>query len=594
MKFLNRASLIACLAGVFLSPACTKKKPADSATSSTGEGGKKIFYHYRTSEEKTLDPMKQFDQASHNMVHQFYDTLLDYHYLKRPYELTPGLLEKMPEKQADGTYKLTLRKGVFFHDNACFPGGKGRELNADDVIFSIKRFSDANVNDLSYSIIGGLIDGIDAFREASRKAGKAFDYSKTEISGLKKIDNLTLSIKFTAESPLNFYPLAFGGLVIMAPEAVQKYGQDIDKNPVGTGPFTLKSYSRRGTTILQKNPRYWDHFPAEGNPEDADIVAEGAGRQLPLVDEVHLPLIEEPQPQMLKFKKGQLHWVAVNKDDFNTLVDRIPNTREFKLKPDVEKQFKLYTAPYLSTSYWKFGMRDSLIGKNKALRQAMAYAFNSEGFIDLMLNGRGFPADSIVPAQIAGSWKDSGSTWYRQDLEMAKKKLAEAGFPEGKGLPKLVVEFRSTTKEARQQFEYFRNEFAKVGIQIEGNFQTFSNFLQKTNAGNYQIADAGWNADYPDAENFYALLYSENRAPLPNDGNFENKKYDELYRKSRNMPAGPERSKIFAEMDAIVKEEVPVILVMNQVSMGLLQNDVRLFKRHALSEATYKYLDLKK
>lgn len=593
MKILNRASLIACLASVFLSPACTKKKPADSATSGA-EGGKKIFYHYRTSEEKTLDPMKQFDQASHIMVDQFYDTLLEYHYLKRPYQLEPALLEKMPEKQADGSYKLTLRKGVFFHDNACFPEGKGREVNADDVIFSIKRFADANINDLSYSIIGGMVDGLDAFREQSRKAGKDFDYSKAEISGVKKIDAQTLSIKFTQESPLNFYPLAFNGLAIMPPEAIKKYGQDIDKNPVGTGPFTLKSYSRRGTTILQKNPRYWGHFPTDGNPEDKDMIAEGAGRQLPLVDEVYLPLIEETQPQMLKFKKGQIHWVAINKDDFNTFVDRVPNSHDFKLKPDMAKQFELYYAPLLSTAYWKFGMRDSLVGKNKALRQALAYAFNAEGFIDLMYNGRGIPSESIVPVEIGGNAKDTGSTWYHQNLDMAKKKLAEAGFPEGKGLPKLVIEYRSTSKEARQQFEYARNEFAKIGIQIEGNFQTFSNFLQKTNAGNFQVAEAGWSADYPDAENYYALLYSENRSPLPNDGNFENKKYDELYLKSRNMPNGPERYKLFAEMNEIIKEEAPVILTFNPVAMGLLQKDVRLFKRHMISEAAYKYFDLKK
>jgi oligopeptide transport system substrate-binding protein len=275
-------------------------------------------------------------------------------------------------------------------------------------------------------------------------------------------------------------------------------------------------------------------------------------------------------------------------------VDRIPNTSDFKLKTEVEKQFNLYYTPYLATSYWKFGMRDAVVGKNKALRQALAYAFNATGFIDLMLNGRGVAADSIVPSEIAGSVRDTKSLWYKQDLEMAKKKLVEAGYPGGKGLPKLLIEYRSTSKEARQQFEFVRNEFAKIGVVVEGNFQTFSNFLQKTNAGNFQIAEAGWQADYPDAENFYALLYSENRSPLPNDGNFENKKYDELFLKTRNMPAGPERTKLFAEMNEIVKEEVPVILTLHQVSMGLLQKEVRLFKRNMMEEVPYKYFDLKK
>ena len=122
---------------------CTKKKTSDLA----GAGkGTKIFYHYRRAEEKTIDPQREFDESSAQMVRNIFDTLLEYDYLKRPYVLRPALLEKMPEKAADGTYTFSLRKGVTFQDNACFAGGKGREMTADDVVYSFKRFSDANVN----------------------------------------------------------------------------------------------------------------------------------------------------------------------------------------------------------------------------------------------------------------------------------------------------------------------------------------------------------------------------------------------------------------------------------------------------------------
>jgi ABC-type transport system substrate-binding protein len=573
--------------------ACTKKKPADSATSeSASKGGSKIFYHYRTSEEKSTDPHKQFDAASALLVRSLYDTLLQYHYLKRPYEMEPALLEKMPEKKEGSTYTFTLRKGVLFHDNACFPNGKGRELNADDVIYSIKRFADANINDRSYSLAQGRIVGLDDFREQSKKLAKAFDYDKIEVAGLKKVDTYTFTIQFVNDSPLNLYPLAASVMSIVPKEAVQKYGDDFDKNPVGTGPFAMKTYARRGTTILVKNPHYWETYPTAGEAADqaAGLLA-AANKKLPLVDEVHLPLIEEPQPAMLKFKSGQIHWVAVNRDDFQAMIDRLDN-KQFKLKPAFENQFNLYYAPSLSSTYLKFSFQDPVVGKNKALRQAIAAAIDYEGYINLMLNGRGYASQSVVPIEIAGAERDSGSTWYKTDVELAKKKLAEAGFPEGKGLPELTIEYRNTDKNTRQLFEYIRNDLAKVGIKVKGNFQTFSNFLQKTEKGNYQMADAGWNADYPDPENFYALLYGPNKAPLPNDGNFENARYDELYLKMKDMPNGPDRFKLITEMDAIIKEEVPYVLLYNQILAGLLQKDVQNFKRHMMDEYPYKYFDI--
>jgi ABC-type transport system substrate-binding protein len=567
--------------------ACIKKKGSETASTNSV----KILYHLREAEEKSIDPMKQFDEASHQLVSNLYDSLLRYHYLKRPYELEPNLLMQMPQKQADGrTYLFNLKKGVLFHDNACFPGGKGREMKADDVIYSLKRFADGNVNRLTYILIQGLIEGMDEFRALSTKEGKNFSYDKNAIVGVKKKDDYSFTITFIQDSPLNFHPLAFNGLAIVPREAVEKYGDDFDKNPVGTGPFVMKTYSRRGTTILTRNPSYHGTYPTEGMPDDkAAGLLEAAGKKLPFVDEIHLPLIEELQPQMLKFKKGQVAYVAINRDDFEQMVDRKDQT--FALKPDYAKEFDLFYANGLQNAFIRFGLRDPVLGK-KAVRQALVLALNSQGYIDLMFNGRGRAPDSLIPYDIPGSARETGSTWYKPDLEAAKKKLAEAGYPEGKGLPTFVIEYRSTNKEQRQRFEYIRNEWAKIGVKVEANFQSFSNFLKKTDEGNYQMADAGWNADYPDAENFYALFYGKNVAPGPNTGHFVNARYDELYLQSRHMKDGPERWKLFAEMDAILKDEAPVLLLMNTTIVGLKQKNVRNFKRNMMVPFPYRYFDL--
>jgi len=294
---------------------------------------------------------------------------------------------------------------------------------------------------------------------------------------------------------------------------------------------------------------------------------------------------------MLKFKRGELHWIGMNKDEFNNMAYRDANG-EFHLKKDFAEKFDMYTAEYLSVSYLKFGMDDPIVGKNKALRQAIAYALNAKSFVELMLNSRGVPLNTIIPIPIAGSEKDVGPFWYQANLEMAKKKLAEAGYPDGKGLPELVVEYRGTNKDVRQMFEFVRNELAAAGIKVRANFQTFSNFLKKTNAGNFQIADAGWGADYPDAENFYQLLYSKNKAPGPNDGNFSNADYDKLYETIKYMEHGPERLALFKKMNEVIKEEVPLILRYNPLAFGLVQKNVRNLQGNMMDEYPYMYLDI--
>ncbi|MBQ49968.1 MAG: ABC transporter substrate-binding protein [Zetaproteobacteria bacterium] len=570
---------------------CTKNK--DSETKADGSKPK-IFNYLRTAAHKSLDPAKQFDAASAQIVSNVYDTLLQYDYLARPYKLVPGLVEKMPEKQKDGlTYIFTLRKGVVFHDDECFKDKKGRELTSDDAIYTIKRFADANVNVKSYMLIAGFVEGLDAFREQTKKLGiKKTDYTKLDVTGLRKIDNYSFSVKFNRENPLAFFPFAFSGMSIVPKEAVEKYGDDFAKNPVGTGPFYIKEYSRRGKMILAKNTKYFGTYPSEGSAEDkaAGLLAD-SGKKIPFLDEVHLPLIEEPQPAMLKFLKGEIHWIGMNKDDFSRMAEK-DKAGKFILNAEYAKKFNMYTEPGLYAGFLRFNLNNQLVGKNKALRQAFAYALNTGKWIELMRNGRGKALKTIVPHPIAGSENDIDFEYYTQNIEMAKKKLAEAGYPGGKGLPVITIDYRSSNKDTRQDFEFVRNELAAVGIKVKANFQTFSAFLKRVESGNFQIIDAAWGADFPDGENFYQLLYGPNKIPGPNSSNFANKKYDELYEKSRFMENGQERFKLFKEMSEIVKEEVPLILRYNYLGFGLMQKNVRNLKRNMMVEDPYKYLNL--
>jgi len=552
----------------------------------------KIFSDARRSVHKSLDPPRQFDQASSEIIMNVYDTLLEYHYLARPYRMTPNLLAEMPQKQADGrTYTFRLRPGIRFHDDPCFEGGAGRELVAADAIYSIKRFADANVNNKSWALLSGYVNGLDEFRDKTREIGTGIDYDAYPVAGLRELDAHGFEVEFTRETPLALFPFAMTALSIVPREAVEKYAGDLDAHPVGTGPFKMKQYSRRGTMILARNPDYHGRYPSEGAPGDEENgLLEAAGRPIPFLDEVHMPLIEEPQPAMLKFRKAELDWIGITKDDFPNMALR-DEQGKFQLKDEYAKLYHHYAEPSLSAEYLVFNLQDPLLGPNKALRQAIAWSIDTQGFIDLLLNGRGLPLATIVPHPIAGSENEIGFEYYRRDVARAKEKLAEAGYPEGRGLPEIVFEYRSATKDARQGFEYIRNELAEVGIRAKANFSTFSAFLKKTESGNFQIASSGWQADYPDAENFYQLLYGPNGTPGPNSSMFANAEYDALYERIRYMENGPERYEHFLRMSEIVKEEVPVLLQYNGIAFGIYQRNVRYLKRHMLVDKPYKYLD---
>lgn len=552
----------------------------------------KVLTYPRLEAYKSLDPARQLDAASNELVRNLYDRLLDYDYLARPYRLEPNLLTKLPELSADGLrYQLELRKDARFQDDPCFPGGKGRPVTADDVVYSFKRFADANTNPLSYSLWQGAVRGMDEFRARSAQLGPGADLDQLEISGVTRQDAQHLTIELTRPSPIALLPLATTPLSIVPREAVQRYGDEFQQHPVGSGPFSLAQNARRGVIVLRRNPHYHLSYPTRGASGDAEAgLLRSAGQRLPLLDEVRLPLIEEAQPRMLQFRSGQLDWVAFDRDNFRnmTLVD----ARGVQLKPELASQYRMYAEPDLRVDGWRFNFADPLLGKNRALRQAIAYALDTAAFVARMYDGRGVPLQGLVPLPIPGSERDVPARGYPHSAERARAKLAEAGYPGGRGLPALSVEYRSATSLARSHFEFQRAQLAAFGITLEANFQSFTAYMKKLEAGSFQIIDFSWSADYPDAENFYQMLYSANRAPGSNYGNYSNPEYDRAFEHSRFMPNGPARYALFARMNQLIDEDAPVALLWNLTRTGLIQRRVRNFKYHALLEVPFAYLSV--
>ncbi len=549
----------------------------------------------RIDEFETMDPPGAFDEKSEQVQRQVYGTLLTYAYLERPYKLVPDLAESMPTLSADRlTYTFRLRKGVRFHDNPCFAGGKGREMTADDVLYSLKRYADANINRHSWFAMAGAVAGLDAYHAATLKAGPTADLTSTDVPGLRRIDSSTLSITLTRPNPLFLFSLALTSTGVVPVEAVRFYKDRFGINPVGTGPFMIKGpLDRKATLHFVRNPNYYGIYPNVGAPGDAEAgLLKNAGKKLPLVDAIDMPLVQEPQTAALKFLKGELDLRPLDRANFIKMVQR-GTDGSVRLAPEYAPKFALYGAPALDTYYMRLNMKDALIGGNKALRRALASAVDAQAIINVLNNGAGRNLESLVPYELPGNERETGATNIPHDLAAARRLLAEAGFPGGKGLPPISISFVGADSATHNLADLLRAQFASIGVQVRPEFMDLPAHTKAMESGNFQISYNFWYADYPDPEDFYQLFYSRNTAPGPNIGAYANPAYDKAYEAMRLMPDGPERIAHMKTMNAILKQDVPVIVLYDSMRYGLVQKWVGGFKRNVfLQEQMFMSVDM--
>lgn len=545
----------------------------------------------RTAQFVSLDPVRGFEETSLDLIEMTYSRLVRQAWLERPYRVEPDLLAALPEVSADGTvYTFTLRKGIRFHDNACFPGGKRRELTSDDVLFSLKRFGDHHLNQTSWFLLEGMVVGLDEFRAATQAAGTARDIDKLSISGFQRLDSHRFTLRLTRPSAQFVPRLATGPLSIVPAEAVRHYGERLGVNPVGTGAFILKEMDRKGVIRWVRNPNYHGTYPTRGESDDAaQGLLQAAGRRLPFLDSVDMPLMEESQPRMLKMLRGELDWIALDRANADKMVRREGD--RLTLAPEFQGKFSLSSSVSLGGRFVWINMKDPVLGKNKLLRQALARLFDVAGDVRQLMGGRGRHLASVVPYDLPGSERDTGATPFPHDLAGAKRLLAQAGFPDGKDLPELTVRCGFSGVDWRNRFDFYQSRLAEAGVRIKPLFTDMPTFVKAVEGSNFQLAMYGWIADYPDAENFYQLLYGKNVAPGPNLSSFSNDAYDKAYEASRWLAPGPQRLAFQRQMNAIVSEEVPLIPLHSPFGVVLKHPWVRHFKRHALIVGV-EYMDV--
>ncbi len=544
-----------------------------------------------SSKVKGMDPIYASDKYSNNEIARVYEGLLEYHYLKRPYTLVPNLAASMPTVSDDGlTYTFKIKQGVLFHDDPCFPAGKGRELVADDFVYSIKRLADPKLQSLGWWLIDGKIAGLNQWREKNAKRDKV-DYDE-EIEGIKALDKYTLQFKLAKPFPQFLYALAMPFTFVVAKEAVEKYGKEFLNHPVGTGPFILPEFKQSNKIVYVRNPKFRKKlYPSEASEEFVKAgYLEDAGKPLPLVDKIVVNIMIESQPRWLNFLKGKLDYIGIPKDNFDSAI--VPGKGlSDKL---AEKGIGLMVSPSLDVTYIAFNF-DHKIFQDRRVRQAISLAFDTYESNKLFYNGRALPAESIIPPGIAGYIKDYKNPYKGPNIEKAKKLLAAAGYPDGKGFPEIVYDTTASTV-ARQQGEFFVKRMALIGIKARIQQNTWPEMNKRINNRQAMMWGIAWSADYPDAENFLQLLYGPNKVPGSNKANYQNPEFDRLFEKAAKMQDSPERTALYEKLNRMVAEDTPWIFGVHRQSYVLRHAWLKnyLISDFDSGQAQYLNIDLKK
>jgi ABC-type transport system substrate-binding protein len=543
-----------------------------------------------------LDPAKVSDVASAKAIQLIYEPLLQIAYLDRPYRLEPLLLESMPERSADGLrYTFRLRKGIYFADDPCFPGGRGREMTADDVVYSIKRIADRKVASSGWWAFENRIVGLDAFREAS--GGEApTDYSRP-VEGLVARDRYTIDVALAKPFPQFLWVLAMHYAAVVPREAVEYYGERFSSRPVGTGPYRLAEWRRNYRMVFERNPKWRetnraDSYPTTGEPDDrtAGLLA-FAGRPLPQIDRIVMSVVADAATQWMMFLRGELDESEISRDNWGVVMNASGGLRAEL----AARGIRLSVAPQLRVNYIGFNMDDPVVGPNRALRQALTLAFNSEEWIRLH-NGRVKRALGPIPSTLAGYEPDYQP--FAFDLDRARERLAEAGYPNGRD-PRtgrrleLTLELgRADDVELRQAAELIAAFFERIGIVLRLSFNNGPAFFEKLERGQAQMFFVGWLGDYPDAENFLQCLYGPNADGGPNRANYRNPEFDRLFERARVMEDSPERTALYSALARIAIEDCPWIFVSEPLSYTLHHARLLNRKPHLFPYGIEKYYAL--
>lgn len=519
---------------------------------------------------------------------------------------------------------------------ADFPKSGTRELTAADYVYQIKRLAHPQLHSPIVGLMSNYIVGMkeylktlhDAYERLKRKnaddsGDEVFlDLDQYPLEGATVVDRYTYRIKIRGVYPQFLYWLSMPFFAPLSKEVDHFYAQPgmaeknitLDWYPVGTGPYMLTVNNPNRRMVLERNPNYHgEAYPSEGEPGDRKAgLLDDAGEPLPFIDKAIYSLEKENIPYWNKFLQGYYDASGISSDSFDQAV-HIGGQGEASLTDAMkQKGIHLETAIGTSTFYMGFNMLDPVVGgldeRGRKLRHAISIAFDEEEFISIFRNGRGIPAQGPIPPGIFG-YRDGqdGMNPYvydwingaprRKSLAEAKRLLAEAGYPNGintktKTPLQLHLDITATGPESKALLDWYYKQFQKIDIQLDIRNTDYNRFQDKIEKGAAQIYFYGWNADYPDPENFLFLLYGPNakvKSHGENVSNYENPEFDKLFDEMKDMPNTPARQAILDRMVEIARRDAPWVWGLHPKDFSLYHSWLKNLKPNLMANNTLKY-----
>ncbi len=562
--------------------ACQPDSPEQ--TGFTSDSTKKVYRHSEDDRPNSLDPIKASTVYSNLLVVNIFDTLYAYKYLQRPYELKPNLATALPEISEDGlTYTIKIKPNVKFTDHPAFVEGQGREVIAQDFVYSIMRSFDPKNGGTGAWLWQGKIVGLDEWQD------NGADYD-TEIVGLQALDDYTIQIQLTAPYPQLTYTLAMGFAAITPREVVEKLGQEFGSKPIGSGPFILKKFDSE-VAYLMKNPDFRTepldiYFEGYDPALHSDLGIEQLHEQSPpFIDELEVHFIKETSSRWHSFTKGnEIHYTTVPKDKQNTV---IMQQEPLQLHPQITEQYHFNYGLEAGFVYHGFNMLDPDFGisadevqnkNNHALRCAIRKAHNWSQKNRAFYFGLGKVFPGIIPPSVPEFDPNLSNDSVEVDIAGARALLAEHGWT-SENLP--VFEYHVSGSVLQKQFyEQMRGFMTLMGYPSSlikykpyPNFGQFNKAVKKRQAPFFFM---GWTLDYPDAENTLQMFYGPNATPGQNNFNYQNPEFDALFEQSRTLQPSPERTALYRQMNQMVIDDCVVI-------SGLSRNKIHLWHKNVIT-----------
>lgn len=554
-------ALITMFALIVVLAGCGKKSGGENMVELKGgiKGGG-IFVSNETENIRSLDPVGINDVVSHHVAHQIYDLLVD---LDTNLQLIP-MLAKSWEISPDGlTYTFHLRNDVVFHDNPCFPGGKGRKMKAEDVRYSLNRVLDPRTGSLGFDFYKNYVVGAKEFNEEVTKATSEGREPKIkDAAGYIAVNDTTFQIKLTKPFAPFIYYTCLGFAYVIPKEAVEKYGKDFFQNPVGTGPFVFEKWTPDLEINMKKNPNYWDR--------------DAAGNQIPYLDGVKFRFIKDLSQQLLEFKNGNLDdSYRIPNELFKTIVNE-----DKTLTPEYSK-FIVQRKTSLSTQYYGF-LITSKTFEDPKVRQAFNYAIDREKILKYVLQGSATdPAIYGMVPPVMPNYNAKKIKGYSFDLPKAKELMSQAGYPDGKGFPVVTLNINEGGGRNTQIAEAIQDMLKEIGVTVKLQLLQFAQHLDNIDAGRSDFYRLGWNADYPDPETFLNLFYGKNVPANPKDVSpinsfrYKNPKFDELFEKAIATTDIAERNRLYEEAEQLAVNDAVVLFIYYDEDWRLIQPYVR-------------------